>query len=82
MKAFRSSQQIESWVIYQMVSKGVAAGAHAVCEQVEWDAMERQWPGRQFLIQAGIDSEGVAERLARGTSGDPLPRQYGKKLKV
>jgi len=82
VKAFRSSQQIESWVIYQMVSKGVAAGAHAVCEQAEWDAMERQSPGRHFLIQSGIENEAVAERLARGTSGDPLPRQYGKKLKV
>jgi len=64
----------ESWVIYQTVVKGEAAGPNGVCEQAEWEAMERAFPGGHLLIQAGISSEGVAERLARGTSGDPKPR--------
>jgi hypothetical protein len=47
---------------------------HAVCSQEEWDAMERARPGHHQLVQAGIASEREAELLARGTSGDPLPR--------
>jgi hypothetical protein len=51
-----------------------AAGMNAVCEQREWDAMERARPGCHTLIKSGIASEAAAERLARGTSGDPKPR--------
>jgi hypothetical protein len=64
----------ESWVIYQAIVKGAVSGPNGVCEQAEWEAMERTHPGGQLLVQAGISSEGVAERLARGTSGDPKPR--------
>lgn len=71
----RKAEAVESWVIYQSVTKGVAGGAHGVCGQAEWDAMERVSPGRQVLIQSGIANEGVAERLARGTAGDPVPRR-------
>jgi len=35
----------------------------AVCEQSEWEAMERAQPGYHTLVQAGITNE--AERLAR-----------------
>ncbi|HKB41755.1 MAG TPA: hypothetical protein VKD72_35345 [Gemmataceae bacterium] len=48
---------------------------HAVCVQSEWDAMELSRPGYHTLIQAGITDEVVAERLARGTSGDH-PRKH------
>jgi hypothetical protein len=48
---------------------------NAVCEQSEWNEMERAKPGHHKLIQAGITNEGVAERLARGTAGDPLVRR-------
>jgi hypothetical protein len=72
---FRSSQQVETWVIYRSLSKGVGEGAHAVCAQADWDRMEQSSPGRQVLIQAGIVNEATAERLARGTRGDPVPKK-------
>ena len=37
--------------------------------------MERAQPGHHKLIQAGILNEGEAERLARGTAGDPPVRR-------
>jgi hypothetical protein len=70
----RKFEQDESWVIYQAVSKGFVGGPNLVCEQDEWDVLERLRPGAQSLIQRGIATEGIAERLARGTSGDPKPR--------
>ena len=63
-----------SWVVYRVMLKGNVAGPNAVCEQAEWEEMERRHPGAHVLIQSGIASEGEAERLARGSSGDPLPR--------
>lgn len=63
-----------SWVVYQSAVRGQPTGPNAVCEQSEWDALEAQAPGANRLIRAGIRSEGEAERLARGTSGDPVPR--------
>ncbi len=75
----RKLQQDESWVIYQAVNKGVVGGPNAVCEKDEWDALERLRPGAHAMIQCGIASEAVAERLARGTSGDPVPR--GSKMR-
>lgn len=64
----------ESWVIYRAVIKGEVAGPNGVCEQADWEAMERAKPGGTVVIQAGIADEAVAERRARGTSGDPRPR--------
>jgi hypothetical protein len=75
----RKLEQNESWVIYQTVNKGVVTGPNSVCERDEWEAMERLRPGAQVLVRQGIASEGVAERLARGTSGDPIPR--GSKMR-
>jgi hypothetical protein len=59
-----------SWVVYRLTSivRGKPFGSNAVCEQGEWDAMERANPGRHSLIQAGITNEGEAERLARSGS--------------
>jgi len=64
----------ELWVVYRTPTKGLADGTNAVCDQDEWDAMEKERPGVNTLIRAGITSEGEAERLARGKSGDPVPR--------
>jgi hypothetical protein len=61
------------WVVYQSGMTG-AGGARAICDQAEWDQMEADRPGFHTLIKAGIANEGEAERLARGTSGDPAPR--------
>lgn len=70
----KKPQWAESWVVYQSAVRGQPTGPNAVCEQAEWEALERQAPGANRLIQDGIRSEGEAERLARGTSGDPVPR--------
>ena len=67
-------EQRVSWVVYRMTIHGKESGMNAVCEQSEWDAMERAQPGHHKLIQAGITNEGEAERLARGTAGDPPKR--------
>lgn len=64
-----------TWVVYEMTLQNKPTGTNAVCEQTEWDALELAQPGHHKLIQAGILNEGVAERLARGTSGDPRPRK-------
>jgi hypothetical protein len=41
----------------------------AVCEQREWDRMQRESPGYQTLVRGGITNEAEAERLARTLSG-------------
>jgi hypothetical protein len=64
----------ELWVVYRMPIKGSAGGANAVCTESEWAEMEADRPGQQTLLRSGIRSEAEAERLARGTSGDTLPR--------
>jgi hypothetical protein len=64
----------DSWVVYQSAVKGQPTGPNAVCDQAEWEVMEATAPGTNRLIRGGIRSEGEAERLARGTSGDPVPR--------
>lgn len=64
----------EKWVVYRMPIKGSADGVNAVCSQEEWDEMEATRPGQQTLLRGGIASEAEAERLARGASGDTIPR--------
>ena len=59
-----------SWVVYRMTLRGKTSGMNAVCEQSEWEAMERIKPGYHTLIRAGITNEGEAERLARSSSVD------------
>ena len=68
-------KKVESWVVYLKTLHGKLGTANAVCEQAEWDAMDKSEPGRYVLVKRGIASEAQAERLARGTSGDPLPRK-------
>lgn len=63
-------EKVVSWVVYKMVPRGEEIGINAICEQCEWDALEKADRGQYILIQAGIANEGEAERLARGTSGD------------
>jgi hypothetical protein len=68
------AEQTASWVVYQMTVYGRGDPMNAVCEQTEWDAMERARPGFHKLILAGIATEAEAEKLARGTSGDTKRR--------
>jgi hypothetical protein len=69
-----STPKTVSWVVYKMTIHKQPEGMNAVCEQSEWDAMERARPGYHALVRAGIPSEAEAERLARGTAGDPKAR--------
>jgi hypothetical protein len=59
------TEKVVSWVVYRMTIHGKPKGVNAVCEQDEWEAMERAAPGYHPLILAGIPNEGEAERLAR-----------------
>ena len=63
-----------AWVVYQVILDKKPEAVNVVCEQGEWDAMELARPGRCRLVRAVIATEAEAERLARGTSGDPKPR--------
>ena len=54
-----------SWVVYTATFDRKAVGMTAVCEQEEWEAMERDTPGHHTLIRGGIPTEGEAEQLAR-----------------
>ncbi len=71
----RKSDEAVSWVVYKTPLHNNPAGVNAICEQSEWEAMELARPGYHTLIQAGITSEGEAERLARGTAGDAKSRR-------
>ena len=68
----RNTERSSSWVVFRMEIKGKSIGANAVCEQDEWDAMQRTHPGQRQLIQEGIASEGEAERLARSSPIDAV----------
>src|SRR5437762_7993360 len=57
-------------------------GMNAVCEQQEWDEMERARPGYHRLIRSGITNEAEAEKLARGTSGDPIKPRDRKSTRL
>jgi hypothetical protein len=54
-----------AWVVFRMVLQKNATGGVAICEQAEWDEMERLRPGYHTLIREGISSEVEAEKLAR-----------------
>ena len=54
-----------SWVVYRATFDRKAVGMTAVCEQEEWEAMERDTPGHHTLVKGGIPTEGEAEQLAR-----------------
>jgi hypothetical protein len=59
-------EQPMSWVVYRKtLKKGKPSGMGAVCEQSEWDAMDRAQPGYHKLVLSGIANEGEAERVAR-----------------
>src|SRR5260370_42569165 len=64
----RNTEESKAWVVYRMTIHGKPTGMSAVCEQQEWDAMERAQPGHHTLIMAGLTNEGEAERLARRNS--------------
>jgi hypothetical protein len=72
-------QRIDMWVVYQVFKGEESTGVKAVCTQQEWDQMRlAEQRDRHTLIKGHLTNEGEAERLARGTAGDPairLPRR-------
>jgi hypothetical protein len=64
---------IETWVVFKMKFAG-GLGPNAVCDQAEWEEMERLNPGRNTLVLSGITSEPEAERLARSGPGGTAPK--------
>jgi hypothetical protein len=76
----RRIEECHSWVVYRMTLTKGAFGGNVVCEQKEWDALERAQPGFHTLIRAGIATEQEAEKLARGTAGDTPQRKSGGKI--
>jgi hypothetical protein len=71
----RNTNEASLWAVYQVAANGKQDAAKAMCDQREWAFVESQGQGRCTLIRANITSEAEAERLARGTSGDPVIRQ-------
>jgi hypothetical protein len=74
----KNNEKTLLWVVYRMTIRGKPSGMNAVCQQSEWEAMERAQPGYHTLIRAGITNEGEAERLARsgpldGNANKPSP---------
>jgi hypothetical protein len=69
----RQHQVPSAWVVYKMKQAG-PAGPNAVCEQAEWEEMERANPGYHTLIRSGIASEPEAERLARESPGGTIAK--------
>ena len=66
-----------TWVVYQIIAPDGSLGPRAVCSQTEWLRIESGASGTVSLIRSEIASEADAERLARGTSGDPKPSRVG-----
>jgi hypothetical protein len=75
----RKVEELVAWVVYKRTLHGKPLPVNAVCEQGEWEAMEAQQPGYHTLVRSGITNEGEAERLARGTAGDP-PIRLARRL--
>jgi hypothetical protein len=71
----RTNKVCQTWVVYRMTLHGNVIGGNVVCEQHEWDAIERARPGYHTLLHSGIKTEQEAERLARGTAGETPPRK-------
>ncbi len=72
----RQEQSEDLWVVYLMTVRRHEDQKRAVCQQSEWDRMERAQPGLHLLVRAGITSETEAEKLARGSSGDAKSPRY------
>ncbi len=77
----RPTEECNAWVVYRMTLGAGEVGGNVVSEQREWDALERARPGFHLLVRAGIGTEQEAERLARGTAGDPVPRKVRRELR-
>jgi hypothetical protein len=74
-----------TWVVYVKLFGAKLSGLNAICNQFEWEEMERARPGQQNLVKAGIATEPEAERYARNGLGlgvvsaqpEPIERDHG-----
>jgi hypothetical protein len=74
----RKQKLVEAWVVYKMTVWGKVPGANAVCEQAEWDEMQRERPGHHTLIRGGMASESEAEKVARASPGGTAEKSSGR----
>ena len=65
---------VGEWAVYLMPVRGCPDGLRGVCPQDEWEALDRAKPGVFTLVQGHLTSEGQAEQLARGRSGEKPTR--------
>ncbi len=75
--------QSTSWVVYEAVNADPPT-AKAVCTQYEWDEISARWPLSFRLVHVGLRSEPEADKLTRGTAGDPVEgkRRQAPRLQV
>jgi hypothetical protein len=59
------SSNVGPWAVYQTTIRGKPTLMRVICEQSEWDKMEKGQPNGHSLIRGWIQSEAEAERLAR-----------------
>lgn len=78
----RPTRTVVAWVVYRVAAKGKMNGGNVVCEQEEWNSLDAIQPGLHTLVRAGIATEEEAEKLARGTSGDPVPRRLSREANL
>lgn len=71
----RIKEVCHAWVVYRMTLHGNTVGGNVVCEQREWELLERARPGYHTLLHSGLKTEQEAEKLARGTAGETPPRK-------
>jgi hypothetical protein len=53
------------WAVYQMTIRGNPSVVRVVCEQREWEQLDKTHPATYQLVRESIASETEAERLAR-----------------
>lgn len=75
----REPAKVEKWVVYETV-KGPKLGMRSVCTAGEWKSLQTSHPEHNQLVKDGITDETEAEKLARGTSGDPKSRHTSPPL--
>jgi hypothetical protein len=76
----RNTPEEEKWVVYESI-EGKTIGTRSLCSASQWLAIQERYPGANKLIEENITDENVAEKLARGTSGDLKPRKTAPRPK-
>ncbi len=70
----RKKIQCSTWVVYRktaiILKKPIEV--NVVCEQGEWEELQRKKPNQHALVRGGIATEAEADKLARGTSGNAV----------